>query len=178
MHPLVSSDPYSTHLVPSITAAMHSGLIWPTSTILELGCGHYSTPILSSIAKGQNRKFRLITSDANWAKPFEKDPHQLDLIDFSMWKGLEFQEEYGMVLIDHEELVIDRFVHLFQLSERAKVVVFHDANRIDEMGVSWDAMHLLYRYIYFYDRYFPKTAILSNYVDPSHWFNGLGRERQ
>jgi len=170
MRSITKPDPYSTHLVPSLTAAIHSGLLWPESSILELGCGHYSTPLLSSIAKTQGRRFQLITSDAEWAKLFQNDPHQLQLIDFSMWNGFQFSGEYGMVLIDHEELVIDRFVHLFPLSEKAKLVVFHDANRIDEMGISWGFIHTLYRYVYFYDRYSPKTAILSNYVDPSKWF--------
>lgn len=170
MKAVTQPDSYSTHLVPSITAAIQSGLLWPESSILELGCGHYSTPLLSSIAKIQGRKLELITSDAEWAKLFQNDPDQLQLIDFPMWKEFVFPGQYGVVLIDHEELVIDRFAHLFQLNEKAKVVVFHDANRIDEMGVSWDFIRALYRYVYFYDRYLPKTAILSNYVDPSLWF--------
>ena len=170
MKSVTNSDPYSTHLVPSITAAINSGLLWPKSSILELGCGHYSTPLLASIAKTQGRRFELITSDPEWAKQFHNDPHQLRLIDFSMWSQFIFDGEYGVVLVDHEELVVDRFIHLFKLSEKAKVVVFHDANRIDEMGISWGLISALYRHVYFYDRYFPKTAILSNYVDPSQWF--------
>ncbi len=163
-------DPYSTHLVPSMTAAIHTGLLWPQSSILELGCGHYSTPLLASIAKTQGRRFDLITSDPKWAKKFQNDPHQLQLIDFSIWRKCLFEGDYGVVLIDHEELVKDRFNHLFKLSEKAKVVVFHDANRIDETGVSWGLIHAFYRYVYVYDRYFPTTAVLSNYVDPRQWF--------
>lgn len=167
---VINPDPYSTHLVPSITAAINSGLLWPKSSILELGCGHYSTPLLSSIAKTQERRFHLITSDPEWAKHFQKDLCQLQLIDFSSWSQFPFEGEYDMVLIDNEELVINRYMHLFNLYEKAKVVVFHDANRIDEMGISWDLIHTLYRYVYFYDRYYPKTAILSNHVDPGQWF--------
>ena len=162
--------PYSTHLVPSMTAAFQSGLLWPKSSILELGCGHYSTPLLALVAKTQGRHFQLIASDPEWVKQFQKDPNQLQLIDFSMWQELPLEGEWGMVLVDHEELVINRYAQLFKLHEKAKVVVFHDANRIEEQGVSWGPIHLLYRHVYFYDRYFPKTAILSNYVDPSTWF--------
>ena len=163
-------DPYATHLEPTIAAAIHTGSLWPKSSILELGCGHYSTPLLSSIARAQKRNFQLVTSDPLWAKQFQKDPHQLQLIDFAAWPKVRFQEEYGLVLIDHEELVIDRYSQLFKFNETAKVIVFHDSNRIDELGVSWGLIHALYRYVYFYDRYSPQTAILSNYVDPKEWF--------
>ncbi|MBI2743581.1 MAG: hypothetical protein HYX48_06665 [Chlamydiales bacterium] len=162
--------PYSTHLVPSVAAAIHTGMLWPNSSILELGCGHYSTPLLSSIAKAQGRNFELITSDPEWARRFQNDANELHLIEFSTWPDFSFKGEWGMVLVDNEELVIDRFAQLFKLSEKAKVIVFHDANRIEEQGISWGLIHTIYRHIHFYDRYSPKTAILSNYVDPSLWF--------
>ena len=170
MTSIVPMDPYATHLVPSITAAVHTGLLWPKSSILELGCGHYSTPILSSIAKTQGRNFQLITSDPVWAQQFQNDSDHLKLIDFSIWPKVFFEGDWGFVLVDHEELVIDRYLQLLKLHEKAKVVVFHDANRIDDQEISWGLIQAHYRYVYFYDRYSPKTAILSNYVDPSRWF--------
>ncbi len=164
-------EPYATHQVPTITAAMRSGILWPELPILELGCGHYSTPLLASVAKAQERKLHIITSDPIWAKHFEKDPYDLKVIDKSSWSTHRFPGEWGMVLIDHEELVVHRFAQLFKLHQNAKVVVFHDANRIEELGISWGLIHALYRHVYFFDRYFPTTVILSNFVDPSEWFN-------
>ncbi len=171
MELVCSMEPYATHQVPTVTVAMRSGLLWPELPILELGCGHYSTPILSSISKIHNRKLHLITSDPIWAKHFQKDPYDLQVIDPDFWPTISFPGEWGMVLIDHEELVVDRFAQLFKLNQIAKVVVFHDANRIGDEGVSWGLIHVLYRYVYFFDRYYPTTAILSNFVDPSEWFN-------
>jgi hypothetical protein len=170
MFPLTSMDSYSTHLVPTITAAIQTSLLWPKSSILELGCGHYSTPLLSSIAKTHGRKFELITSDPTWAKQFQNDAHKLQIIKFSSWPGFSFKGKWGMVLVDHEELAIHRYAQLFKLNNIAKVVVFHDANRIDEQGVEWGLINSLYRHVYFYNRYSPHTAILSNHVDPSKWF--------
>ncbi len=170
MGPVVSMTPYSTHLVPSVTSAIHTHLLWPGSPILELGCGHYSTPLFSSIAKAQKRDFQIVTSDPEWAKSFQTDPNHLQIIEFHQWPEFVFEGEWGLVLVDHEEFVIHRFAQLFKLSEKAKVVVFHDANRIDEQEVSWGLIHTLYKYVYIYDRYFPRTAILSNYVDPQEWF--------
>ena len=170
MTAIVPMDPYSTHLVPTLTAAIQTGLLWPKSSILELGCGHYSTPLLASIAKTQGRNFQFITSDENWAKQFQSDPNRLQIIDFSHWPEYSFEGEWGMVLVDHEELVSNRFAQLFKLNEKAKVVVFHDSNRIDEQNISWGLIHMLYQHVYFYDRYYPRTAILSNFVDPSEWF--------
>lgn len=170
MRSIVPINPYSTHQVASITAAIRTGILWPGSSILELGCGHYSTPLFSSIAKMQERKFQLITSDSEWVKQFQNDPDHIQLIDFSMWPEFSFEGEWGMIFIDHEELVINRYSQLFKLHEKAKVVVFHDANRMEDHEISWGLIHMLYRHVYFYERYLPKTAILSNYVDPSEWF--------
>ncbi len=171
MTPFSYIDPYATHLPATMTAALQSGLLWPGSKILELGCGHYSTPLLSSIAKIQNRPYQIITSDAAWTKPFEQDIQDLKIIPFSSWHNFHFDEEYGVVLVDHEELVKDRFAQLFKLSKKAKVVIFHDANRIAEQDICWTPIYWLYQYVYFFDRYRPTTVLLSNEIDPASWFS-------
>ncbi len=168
---MTQMDPYATHLEATITAALQSGLLWPGSTLLELGCGHYSTPLLSSIAKAQNRPFHIISADESWLECFRSYADHAELIPFSSWGNYEFSEEYGFVLVDHEELVKDRFAQLMRLHDKAKVIAFHDANRIADQDISWAPMHWLYKHIYFYERYNPTTALLSNETDPSIWFN-------
>lgn len=163
-------EPYSTHLVPTVTAAVRSGMLWPELPILELGCGHYSTPLLASIAKMQDRKLHVMTSDPVWAGHFEKDPHEIKWVKPSGWPEASLEGDWGMVLVDHEEFVVCRFAQLLKLHQNAKVVVFHDANRIEEEGISWGLIQSLYKHVYFFDRYFPTTAILSNFVDPRSWF--------
>jgi hypothetical protein len=138
-----------------------------------LGCGHYSTAILASIAKSQNRRFEVVTSSDEWARTFTGLGASIEVIRHEDWPSKSFDTgPYGMVLVDHEELVSARFAQLFKLSDRAKIVVFHDANRIEEQGISWGMAHLLYRHIYFFEKYLPSTAILSHEADPAEWFNG------
>ena len=163
-------EPYSTHLVPTITAAIRSGVLWPDLPILELGCGHYSTPLLASIAKMQQRKLHLISSDPKWAEFFQKDSQNISIIEGNSWPDVSLSGDWGMVLVDNEQYVYQRFAQLFKLHENAKIVVFHDANRIAENEISWGPIQILYKYVYFFDRYSPSTAILSNFVDPSSWF--------
>ncbi len=163
-------DPYATHLVPSMTAAVQSGQLWPASPILEMGCGHYSTPWLSTLAQAQGRELHVITSDPQWGSLFEKDNLHLHLIQYAEWKELSWDKEWGMVFVDGEEPEGERYQHLLRLSEKSKVVVMHDAEVIEQQGISWGLIHALYRYVYFYERYVPTTVLLSNYVDPREWF--------
>jgi hypothetical protein len=163
-------DLYATHLVPSMTAAVRSGQLWPGSPILEMGCGHYSTPWLSTLAKAQGRELHVITSDPQWGSLFEKDNLHLHLIQYAEWKELSWDKEWGMVFVDGEEPEGERYQHLLRLSKKSKVVVMHDAEVIEQQGISWGLVHSLYRYVYFYERYVPTTVLLSNYADPREWF--------
>jgi hypothetical protein len=167
----ISMDGFATHLSATITCAIRSGAIWPHSPILELGCGHYSTPLLSSIAKIQNRKFKVITSSAQWAQSFSDLACEFESIEYERWPDVDLCDaEWGMVLIDNEESSHRRFAQLFKLPKHAKVVVLHDANRIDEQNISWGPIQLLYEHLYFFERYQPSTAILSQEINPKEWF--------
>lgn len=162
-------DGYATHLNATITCAIRSGILWPGSPILELGCGHYSTPLLASIARIQNRKFKVITSSTEWSRSFSNLDCEMELIEFERWQDISFNDrEWGMVLLDNEETAAARYDQLFKLSGDAKAVVFHDANRVD--SATWGLMTLFYKHLFFSDQYLPSTAILTQEVDPEKWF--------
>lgn len=170
MNAFVEMEPYSTHLTPTVTAAVRSGILWPELPILELGCGHYSTPILSSIAKATDRELHVVASEPIWAGFFREDPQHLELISPENWPILTFSAMWGMALIDHEQNELERVSQLLKLSEKAKVAIFHDANCLDEQSGIWQLLNCTYKYIYHYTRYHPTTAIFSNHIDPATWF--------
>ena len=140
--------------------------------MLELGCGEYSTPMLASVAAAQSRKLTVVSSDSNWLAKYsylESPDCELCLIERKEWPRVDLEGDWGFVLLDNEQTVNDRFRLLKKLAHSARLVVFHDANVLEESGRSWQPISRLFRYIYVDRRREPSTAVVSNDVDPSVW---------
>ena len=112
-------DAYATH-----QSALIKTVLETDGDILELGCGDYSTPILSLIAKHQNKKFFIKSSDTEWSKKFI-DIADIEIVDWSTW---EPQGSYGVIFLDNEQLTSERIKWLPTLSKIAKVIVMHDVD--------------------------------------------------
>lgn len=169
----MSSCPYSTHLEITVASAVRSGLLFPKSTILELGCGFYSTPVLASIASAQARDLDVLSSNRQWLDRFKYlESHSIKrtLVEHANWPRVTFARAYGMVLVDNEQTVKHRLRLVHRLAQIAKVVVLHDANAIDQEEGGWHPTRRHYRSIYIHRRQWPHTAVLSNHVQLSEWF--------
>ena len=169
----MSIDPYATHLETTITCAVQSGILWPGSPLLELGCGEYSTPPLAAICRAQCRRMLVTASDSDWLQRFEflrkyNSSLQLHLIPKEEWPRTDFASDFGMALIDNEQFVKDRMRLATRLAARCKVVVLHDAEFPDQE--SWQPMKRHFRHCLMRDRLRPNTAIFSNFIDPARWF--------
>lgn len=110
-------DRYATHQQPLIEAALRV-----EKGILELGCGHYSTPLLKAIAEFRGLPFLSQASSADWAKQFDG----VQIVDWETWQPPE--GTWDMVFLDSEESTKNRIKRLPVLAEVAKVVVMHDAD--------------------------------------------------
>lgn len=144
-------DPYATHLEALVDTAMSS-----KGPILELGCGHYSTPILASIAAAQGRKFLVQASNEEWAGQF-LETAEVELVDWKTWAPPEGR--WGMVFLDSEEAVRDRIKRLPDLAKVADVVVMHDAN-IAMKNPDWKSLVVDYQKIEVYHRHVPWTVVM------------------
>jgi hypothetical protein len=123
-------DPYSTHQRLLIRWALKT-----SGAIAETGCGYYSTPILAEIAKAKGVNLHSYIQDEQWAERFNcgRSPyHQFYDCDFS--KPIGLRQQYGMILLDHEQLVRERIKHVPSLLEKCDVVVVHDAQVIPNLG--------------------------------------------
>jgi hypothetical protein len=168
-----ASCPYASHLEVTVACAVHSGMIWPESSILELGCGDYSTPTLASITRAQGRQLTVTTSDASWAGRYEYligPSFCLTLIDHLSWPRIGFRGQYGMVLVDNEQTVFERLKLVRRLRGVANTVVLHDADVVERAGRSWHPMRRLFKHIYVHRQMRPFTAIMSDCVNPQDWF--------
>ena len=168
-----ASCPYASHLEVTVACAIRSGMIWPDSSILELGCGDYSTPTLASITSAQGRHLTVISSDNSWASRYAYligPRFDLKVIDRISWPRIEFAGQHGMVLVDNEQIVFDRLKLVRRLGAVANTVVLHDADVVERAGRSWHPIKRLFKYLYIHRQRRPFTAVMSNRVDPQSWF--------
>lgn len=146
---------YATHLAPLVAA-----VTFTKGSVLELGCGDYSTTILHAICTIQRRK--LISTDYNleWLlkfKDLETPLHTfVHVLDWNSFDPID--EEWDVVFVDHspgERRVED----IKRLSSKSKYVLVHDSQ---EAGYKYDPGFQMYKYKYDYKRYDTWTSILSN----------------
>lgn len=141
-------DPYATHLEALVTTALST-----TGPILEMGCGHYSTPLLAAIARHGGREFVVHASNREWAEKFA-DIASIQIVDWDNWEPPRF----GMALLDSEEHTSRRLGKLPKLLERGGAVVVHDADIVSSYP-AWQST-VTGRAVEFYKRHKPWTAVI------------------
>ena len=112
-------DPYATHLEALVNAALET-----PGDILELGCGNYSTPILSAIARHRGNRLSVKSSCREWAEQFTKVA-DVELDDSEKWTP---EGKDGLVFLDNEQLTRDRIKWLPELQQHCDCIVMHDSD--------------------------------------------------
>ena len=171
--PTEFGSPYATHLGVTVACALRSGLLWPESGILELGCGDYSTPALAAIAFAQQRTLRIVSSDPVWARRYAYlgGPWcEIRVIEKGEWPTTECGSGWGMVLVDNEQRVAQRCKQVLRLASKARLIVLHDSNVLGRRAPFWKTAHERFRYVYQFRRRVPHTTVFSDHVDPAPWF--------
>lgn len=145
-------DPYSTHQEALVFAALST-----SGSILELGCGNYSTPILNQICNLQKRDFKIISSNKNW---LDKYDYVLNKELISKWESYVFKEKYGMVFLDNEQLTINRLELIPKIFKITNTIVVHDADVMSKWK-NWQ-LYTINKKITWFKKYTPHTAIIEN----------------
>ena len=86
----IPPDPYSTH-----QRLLVRGLMETTGPVLELGCGHYSTPIVQEICRSQNREMTSLDNHPAWVRQFDAKTVR--------WDRFTPDCSYGLVMVDHAD---------------------------------------------------------------------------
>lgn len=119
-------DPGSTHqrmLVAALAASQ--------GPVLELGCGHYSTPLLHGYCAAASRMLHTVESDPTWAEvflPLERGSHGFQV---GPWKPedllglLPVTEQWGVVFVNCAKE--KRIPNIKALLPRARLIVVRDA---------------------------------------------------
>ena len=155
-------DPYSTHIPVTALALCRTAELFPDMPIMECGCGDYSTPMIELLKHG--REHHVYSSDPSWYDRYRDIVDEIVHIDLAQphrWAGFSVDHEYGLCLMDSEELTVFRREHISGLLDVCRVVMMHDAT----MPLAGKA-----KYEYFYNRYSPWTWIGSHTVDVVKWF--------
>jgi hypothetical protein len=171
--PVEFGSPYATHLEVTVACAVRSGLLWPESSMLEFGCGDYSTPALAAIALAQQRRLCIVSSDPHWAQRYAYlagSWFEIRVIERAQWPHVDYGSGWGLVLVDNEQRVVQRCRHVLQLASRAKLVVLHDSQVPGRCAPFWREAYRHYRFVYHFRQRVPATTVFSNHVDPTPWF--------
>lgn len=149
----------------------HRELLWPALEatkhlklpVLELGCGHGSTPYLQKYCADNNLQLLSYDFDDSWARQF-------DAIHVTNWEAqVPWRKEFAVVLVDespgeHRKESIKRLMH-------AKIIVIHDSEPIGWNASDYQVRPLFSRFKYMKDLKAEKpaawTTSLSNFIDVS-----------
>lgn len=155
-------DPYSTHIPVTALALHKTAELFATMPILECGCGDYSTPMIELLKNG--RRHDIYSSDQLWHDRYQDIADKIVHVNAEQphkWGEYELFEDYGLCLMDSEELTVYRRQQIPGLLKVCRVVVMHDASA---------ALTKCADYNYIYNRYSPWTWVGSNSVDVREWF--------
>lgn len=148
---MISPDKYSTHLEALVMSACSS-----RGAILELGCGNYSTPVLSAIAKTFNKKFIVKASDKNW---YERFRDYAEIIP-TVWDEPKFEGIWGTIFLDNEQFTFDRLEHVPTLIQMTEQLVIHDADKLSKCK-NWHKYTAPFKQQW-YKTFEPWTVVLFN----------------
>ena len=125
---------YSTHQATLVKYALRAP---EGSTIIELGCGNFSTTVLSQIASARKLRYIVYTDDEKWAEVVK--PTCLDNIEWNIienWKIWKPTEDAYFYFLDNSELCVNRFKQIAKIKKFSQFVICHDSCTYTKRGVS------------------------------------------
>ena len=121
-----TGDPYSTH-IQILTKYL---LKTPNnSTVIETGCGLYSSPIISEFAYKNNLKHIIYYQNLEWKEYIEKFVYKehTQFIHVKDWNLFSPVKSF-LFFHDSEELIVNRFKRINEIVKNTKYLILHDSN--------------------------------------------------
>ncbi len=142
-----------------------------TGTIMEVGSGMFSTPLLHWMCFENKRS--LITVERHlhyldFANKFKTLSHKV--LHIKELEKADLNEHYSIVFIDHTpKKPRTRGDDALLFKDKADYVVLHDAGVNGKQKYGYDQLYSQFKYRYDWTGATPHTTVLSNFVDVTKW---------
>ncbi len=175
----LSDGAYGTHMVPLATAVINTN-----GSVLEMGGGDFSTPLLHALCKMHNRLLVTVETDQSWLSLFldlESDIHHFIYLPVfenwsspermyggnpELWDQIGSDRHWGVIFIDHAP-GIRRAVDIQRLRNNADIFVVHDTQA---PGYCYEPVLSTFKYRFTYMRYDVTTTLVSDLIDVARLF--------
>lgn len=114
---------WGSHIVPLMACVCAT-----RGAILEVGCGHWSTPLLHRYAVAANRRLLTIDEDKEYLHQFNAlvvCRHQVQYMDYSVELPKLAKEQWSVVLLDHSP-GWRRGADALLFKDSAELIISHD----------------------------------------------------
>jgi len=160
MHHITFKNPkhWSTHMPLLIKAVQAT-----QGTVVEVGGGVFSTPLLHWLCKMQGRRLITYENEAQFmafSKEFQSEKHSVRLIED--WDAMDFRSKRGVVFIDHHP-EFRRGLDAIRFKDSADIIVMHDTERPEKYNYNGVWEH--FKYVQHYRDAKPWTSMVSNTID-------------
>lgn len=140
-----------------------------TGTILEMGSGIFSTPLLHWLCFDQKRGLITVENYVHYldfAKKFETDWHKIEFL--KPQEQYQPKGEYSVVFIDHSpKKPRTRGDDALLFKDCAQYIVLHDAGEDGHKKYGYDQLYSQFKYRKDWNGTWPSTTVLSNFHDLS-----------
>ncbi len=129
--------------------------------VLELGIGHYSTPVLHYLCK--RRLLVSVDNSSKWMddfRKFETERHKILLGENSL---NDYSDVFWDVIFVDQSPANSRIESLRKYAMKSKYIVVHDTDR---PVYRYDQVWPLFKYKVDFKTYLPWTTVVSNYENP------------
>ncbi|MFC1600640.1 hypothetical protein ACFL25_01015 [Patescibacteria group bacterium] len=155
---------WSTHIPVLLKYAQKT-----KGSILELGAGIHSTPLLHWICAEDGRKLITYESNSKWykyAKQYQSRNHTIRFV--KSWDSLDLEppntsaqktnKRWSIVFVDHD--IDRRFIDTVRLKDKADYIILHDT---DTPAYKYDKVWDNFKYTFHWKFCRPHTSVVSNY---------------
>lgn len=140
-------------------------LINTKGSVVELGAGYNSTPLLYWYCKANDRYFKSYENYKDWCdKMFGMTEFITD------WNALPLEENYWSISFIDLRPALERHRQAIRLRNNAEFVVLHDSEPEIDRFYAYRRVYKYFKYFYNFTSVKPNTLILSNFRDPTQFF--------
>ena len=129
-------------------------------SVLELGCGVSSTPLLFWLCKAQGRKFVTYDSNIRWIKNVG---YPIKYVD--NWDDAKIENtHWSVAFLDHRPGK-RRMVDALRLKDKADFIILHDSEPKSEKHYQYEKIYPFFKHRFHYTKFVPNTTVISNFYD-------------